>query len=113
MDMTELEGEGSGVEAPIAAVTVFRDGARVQRSGMPSVEPGWRSIVIGNLSARVDPESVRVAADGLDLALLNVEVHGGYRTDPLREEAARLRSEADRCRVPSRRLTMRTPSMRA
>ena len=59
----------------------------------------------------MDPESVRVAADGLDLALLNVEVHGGYRTDPLREEAARLRSEADRCRVPSRRLTMRTPSM--
>jgi hypothetical protein len=30
--------------------------------------------------------------------LLNVEVHRGYRTDPLREETARLRSEADRCR---------------
>ena len=40
MDMTEPEGEGSGVEAPIAAVTVFRDRARVQRSGMLSVEPG-------------------------------------------------------------------------
>ena len=53
--------------------------------------------MIANLSASVDPESVRVAADGLDLALLNVEVHGGYRTDPLREEAAGLRSEADRC----------------
>jgi len=54
--------------------------------------------VIGNLLASVDPASVRVAAGGLDLALLNVEVHGGYRTDPLREEAARLRSEVDRCR---------------
>lgn len=29
MDMTEFAGEGSGVEATIAAVTVFRDGARV------------------------------------------------------------------------------------
>jgi hypothetical protein len=58
MDMTELEGEGSGVKALIAAVTVFRDGARVQRSGMLGVEPWLRSIVIGNLPASVDPASV-------------------------------------------------------
>ena len=30
--------------------------------------------------------------------MLNVEVHRRYRTDPLREETARLRSEVDRCR---------------
>jgi uncharacterized protein (TIGR02231 family) len=90
--------EGTGLDAPIAAVTVFRDGARVRRRGTVSVEPGLRPVVIGGLPASVDPASVRVAARGRDLSLLNVEVHHRYRTDPLREETARLRSEADRCR---------------
>ncbi len=79
-------------------MTVFRDGARVQRRGMVSVEPGLRPVVIGNLPPSLDPASVRVAARGRDLALLNVEVHRRYRTDPLREETARLRSEVERCR---------------
>jgi uncharacterized protein (TIGR02231 family) len=90
--------EGSVLDAPIAAVTVFTDGARVRRRGTVSVEPGLRPVVICDLPASIDPASVRVAARGRDLALLNVEVHHGYRTDPLREETARLRSEVDRCR---------------
>jgi uncharacterized protein (TIGR02231 family) len=90
--------ESTGLDAPIAAVTVFTDGARVQRNGMVNVEPGLRTVVIGDLPASVDPASVRVAARGRDLALLNVEVHRRYRTDPVREETARLRSEVDRCR---------------
>ena len=90
--------EGTGLDAPIAAVTVFRDGARVQRRGTVSIEPGLRTVVIGYLPASAEPASVRVAARGRDLALLNVEVHRRYRTDPLREETARLRSEVDRCR---------------
>jgi len=90
--------EGTGLDAPITSVTVFRDGARVQRTGTVSVEPGLRTVVIGNLPAGVDPASVRVAARGTGLALLDVEVHRRYRTDPLREETARLRSEAERCR---------------
>ena len=89
---------GTSLDAPIVAVTVFRDGARVQRSGTVSVEPGLRPVVIGGLPASVDPASVRVAARGPGLALLDVEVHRRYRTDPLREETARLRAEVDRCR---------------
>jgi uncharacterized protein (TIGR02231 family) len=89
---------GTSLEAPIVAVTVFRDGARVQRSGTVSVEPGLRPVVIGGLPAEVDPASVRVAARGPGLALLDVEVHRRYRSDPLREETARLRAEVDRCR---------------
>ncbi len=86
------------LDAPITAVTVFTDGARVQRSATVSLEPGLRPIVIGNLPASMDPASVRIAARGPDLALLNVEVHRRYRADPLREEIARLRSEVERCR---------------
>ncbi|MBV9207003.1 MAG: mucoidy inhibitor MuiA family protein [Actinobacteria bacterium] len=86
------------LDAPIVAVTVFRDGARVQRSGEVGVEPGLRTVVIGELPASVDPASVRVAARGPDLALLNVEVRRDYRADPLREQTARLRAEVERCR---------------
>jgi uncharacterized protein (TIGR02231 family) len=89
---------GTSLDAPIVAVTVFRDGARVQRSGTVSVEPGLRPVVLGGLPAAVDPASVRVAARGPGLALLDVEVRRQYRTDPLREETARLRAEVDRCR---------------
>ena len=90
--------EGTGLDAPITAVTVFRDGARVQRSGTVGLEPGLRPVVIGDLPAGIDPASVRIAARGQDLALLDVEVHRRYRADPLREETARLRTEVERHR---------------
>jgi uncharacterized protein (TIGR02231 family) len=90
--------EGTELDAPITGVTVFRDGARVQRSGTVGVEPGLQTVIIGGLPASVDPASVRAAARGADLALLDIEVHHRYRTDPLREQTARLRSEVDRCR---------------
>jgi uncharacterized protein (TIGR02231 family) len=93
-----LMAEGTGLVAPIAGVTVFKDGARVQRGGVVNLEPGLWPVVIGDLPATVDPDSVRIAARGRDLALLNVEVHRRYRTDPLRDETARLRSEVERCR---------------
>jgi uncharacterized protein (TIGR02231 family) len=92
------------IDALITAVTVFRDGARVQRSGTVDMAQGRQAVVIGGLPASVDPASVRVAARGTGLTLLNVEVHRGYRTDPLREETARLRAEAERCRDAVRAL---------
>ena len=92
------------LDAPITAVTVFRDGARVQRSGTVDMAPGRQAVVIGGLPSSVDPASVRVAARGPGLTLLTVEVHRGYRTDPLREETARLRAEAERCRDAVRAL---------
>jgi len=92
------------LEAPITAVTVFRDGARVQRGGTVTMAPGRQAVVIGGLPASVDPASVRVAVRGPGLTLLNVEVHHGYRTDPLRDETTRLRAEAERCRDAVRAL---------
>jgi uncharacterized protein (TIGR02231 family) len=90
--------DGTGLDAPITGVTVFRDGARVQRSGTVSLPSGPQTVVISDLPASVDPASVRVAARGRDLALLDVEVHRRHRADPLREQTARLRSDVDRCR---------------
>jgi len=90
--------EPSGLDAPITAVTVFRDGARVTRAGAADIEPGLGTILIPGLPDSADPASVRVSVRGGDAALLEVQVHHGYGTDPLRDEVVRLRSEAERCR---------------
>ena len=88
----------TALEAPITGVTVFTDGARVQRTGAVTLAAGRQTVVIGGLPASLDPASVRVTARGTDLALLNVEVRHGYAADPLREQVARLRAEVERCR---------------
>ena len=63
--------DGTGLDAPITGVTVFRDGARVQRSGTVNVRRA-QTVLVSGLPASVDPASVRVAARGLGLALLDV-----------------------------------------
>jgi uncharacterized protein (TIGR02231 family) len=90
--------EGSALDAPVTAVTVFRDGARVVRTGRVDVAQGLRPVVVGNLPAVADPASVRVAARGRDLGLFSVEVQRRFGADPVREQTARLRSEAEHWR---------------
>src|SRR3984957_11878373 len=100
-------GPGAGdrpIDAPITGVTVFRDGARVLRTGVTELAAGPGAVTIGNLPATVDTASVRVAARGRDLALLNVEVRRRVGTEPLREQAARLRAEVERWRDAVRAL---------
>ncbi len=92
--------QDTGLDAPITGVTVYRDGARIQRTAALEAEPGLRPVKIAELPMNVDLDSVRVAVFGQDLALLNVEVHNLVRTEPLREEVSQLRSALER--VPGR-----------
>jgi len=89
---------GRLTDAPITGVTVFRDGARVVRTGLTRLAAGPGSVTIGNLPVAMDTASVRVAARGHGLALLNVEVRRRVGTEPLREQTARLRAEVERWR---------------
>ena len=52
------------MEAPITGVTVFTDGARVQRTGTVDVAAGRQTVVISELPVSLDPASVRVTARG-------------------------------------------------
>jgi len=88
----------AGMETTITGVTVFTDGARVQRTGAADLESGRQTVVISGLPAALDQASVRVTARGTDLALLNVETRNAYTANPLREETARLRADVERCR---------------
>ena len=88
----------AGMETTITGVTVFTDGARVQRTGAAELESGRQTVVISGLPAALDQASVRVTARGTDLALLNVETRNAYTANPLREETTRLRADVERCR---------------
>jgi uncharacterized protein (TIGR02231 family) len=94
--MTDTEQESA--ETPITGVTVFTDGARVTRTGVTQVQPGVRPVVVASLPESADPSSVRVAARGHDLTLLNVEVQRRVASAPRRESLAQLRADAERCR---------------
>ena len=96
--MTEPQPAGAGLDAPVTGVTVFTDGARITRSGVTALGPGLRPVVVASLPDSADPSSVRVAARGHDLALVNVEVQRQVRTEPLRDSLAELRADVQRCR---------------
>jgi len=92
------EHDGTDLDAPITAVTAFRDGARVTRAGTADLTAGLQPVVIRGLPASVDRSSVRVAVRGENAALLEVEVNREYGGDPVREETARLRADVERWR---------------
>jgi uncharacterized protein (TIGR02231 family) len=85
-------------DTPITGVTVFTDGARVTRTGVAAVQPGARPLVVASLPEAADPSSVRVAARGHGLSLLNVEVQRRVAAEPRRESLAQLRADFERCR---------------
>jgi uncharacterized protein (TIGR02231 family) len=85
-------------DTPITGVTVFTDGARVTRTGVAALRPGVRPVIIASLPESADPSSVRVAARGEGLTLLNVEVQRRVAAEPRRESLAQLRADVERCR---------------
>jgi uncharacterized protein (TIGR02231 family) len=90
--------EQASADTPITGVTVFTDGARVTRTGLTEVQSGVRPVVVASLPESADPSSVRVAARGDGLTLLNVEVQRRVSAVPRRESLAQLRADAERCR---------------
>jgi uncharacterized protein (TIGR02231 family) len=85
-------------DTPITGVTVFTDGARVTRAGVTTVQQGVHPLVVASLPHTADRSSVRVAARGHDLTLLNVEVQRRVAAEPRRESLAQLRADVERCR---------------
>src|ERR1700748_1451124 len=77
---------------------------RATRTGATSVQPGVHAVVIAGLPDSTDPSSVRVAARGAGVTLLNVEVPRRGTTEPGRESLARLRADVERWRDAVREL---------
>jgi uncharacterized protein (TIGR02231 family) len=85
-------------DTPITGVTVFTDGARVTRTGVAAVHAGARPVMIASLPESADPSSVRVAARGQGLTLLNVEVQRRVAAESRQTSLAQLRADVERCR---------------
>ena len=82
------------MEAPITAVTVYPDRARVRRRGTVSVEIGTHEMQIPDLTLLLDPDAVRVAGEGTArVRILGVDVRRTYYTETPSVPAATLKRQ--------------------
>jgi uncharacterized protein (TIGR02231 family) len=70
------------IDAPIVAVTVYSDRARVTRRGAVRLEPGTHELQVVGLTLLLDADSVRVAGEGTaQVRILGVDVRHEYFTE--------------------------------
>ena len=69
------------LEAPIVAVTVYVDRARITRRGRTHLSAGEHTLVIANAPDTIDPESIRSSGRGRDVRILGVDMITRYVTD--------------------------------
>lgn len=79
----------------IVAVTVYTDRARVTRQGAVHLPPGQQVIVLSNLPATLDEDSVRVSGKGTGAKILGIEVATEYVTVAPEENVAELRAKLE------------------
>jgi uncharacterized protein (TIGR02231 family) len=68
------------LEAPIVAVTVFVNRARVIRRGKITLEAGEYTLILDTLPAALEADSVRASGSGAGVMLLGVDVKTEYVT---------------------------------
>lgn len=84
------------VEAPIVAVVVYPDRARITRRGTVSLEVGTHELAVHDLTLLLDPESVRAGGEGTaSVRLLGVDVRQAYYTETPSVPAAELRRQLE------------------
>ena len=74
--------EVKNLETEIKKVTVYLNGAQIERSGKISLQPGVYELVIGKLPVSLDPSSISVEGKG-NLTILFVEYRNNYLGDYL------------------------------
>jgi uncharacterized protein (TIGR02231 family) len=70
------------VNAPIIAVTVFTDRARITRRGTARLTPGEHSLAIEGLPTTIEADSVRASGRGAGITILGAEVATQFVTKP-------------------------------
>lgn len=96
------------VTAPIIAVTVYQDRARVIRQGQVALDTGLHRLVVGNLSTTLLSESVRAGGQGTSqVRLLGVGVEEVSYTETPAMTVAELEKEIEALRDQDRALAAR------
>ena len=83
------------IHAPIVAVTVYTDNARVTRRGIAHLEAGEHTLVVDGLPVSIDDQSVRASGRGARVRLVGVDVATRYVTEAPEANLAELHARLD------------------
>jgi uncharacterized protein (TIGR02231 family) len=92
------------INAPIAAITVYTDRARVTRRGTIQLAPGEHTLSIAELPTTIDPESVRASGRGAGVKILGAEIATRFVTQPPEAAVAGLLAQLDQLEETDRAL---------
>ncbi len=92
------------IDAPIVAVTVFMDRARVTRRGMARLTPGEHSLAIEGLPTSLEADSVRASGRGAGVTILGAEVATQFVTRPPEALVADLQRQLEQLQEADRAL---------
>jgi len=92
------------ISAPITAVTVFTDRARVTRRGIARLSPGEHSLAIESLPTTLEADSVRASGRGAGITILGAEVATQFVTKPPEALVADLQRQLEQLQESDRAL---------
>ncbi|MFX1508906.1 MAG: mucoidy inhibitor MuiA family protein [Promethearchaeota archaeon] len=101
------------LDTKIKAVTIYRNGAKIERTGHIELKPGAHKLEIANLTRFLDKESVRVSGRGhativsFDTVDTTVEVSGYDKLDTLIKKRENLQKQLTSIQSELQRLTRR------
>lgn len=83
------------IDSKIEKVTVFLEGAQVQRSAKTSLTPGKYELVFGNISPAIDKQSIQVKADDNITVLSVIHQQNFLKEQQKQEEIKDLETQKD------------------
>ena len=92
------------IEAPIKAVTVYTDRARVTRRGTVHLAAGEQTLALTTLPTTLDEDSVRAGGRGAHVRILGVEVTTQFVPRPPEPDQAELRAQIEALQETDRAL---------
>jgi len=101
------------LDTKITAVTIYRDGAKIERAGTVELKPGTHKIEIANLTRYLDRESVRVSGRGhasitsFDTVDTTTEVSGYAKLDTLVKKKENLEKQQRQIQGELQRIVQR------
>ncbi len=101
------------LDTQIKAVTIYRNGAKIERTGTIELKPGTHKLEIANLTRYLDKESVRVSGRGhativsFDTVDATVEVTGYSKLDDLIKKRETLQKKQIQTQSEQARITQR------
>ena len=101
------------LDTKITAVTIYRDGAKIERTGTIELKPGTHKIEIANLTRYLDRESVRVSGRGhasitsFDTVDTTTEVSGYAKLDTLVKKKEDLEKQQRQIQAELQRIVQR------